>query len=395
MKKQLGIVMALVMITFIGFGIIIPVLPEVVDSHFHLNMMLVVYSGVAFLMSPLWGKWSDRFGRKPIIMIGTLGFSLSFLLLAVSNTHVVTQLASHFFAHPQLGVIYASRVFGGAFSGAVAAVAVAYIADITTDETRTKGMGLIGMSIGLGFIIGPGVGALLSQSNLYLPFYASAVMALIAFVVVALRLPESLSAEERMARVEGGSRWQAFEGKLKYLYVLGFFVSFSLAGLEGTLQFYNKAKFGATPADVGIMFLISGIVGAMIQGGVVRRYIKKGDESKFMVIGLLLSALGFLLLIFTTSFWTGALYLTVFSAGNSLIRPCVTSLITQRTTVSQGLASGLSSSMDNLGRIGGPLLGAFLYGIAKELPYAIGVVLSIAAVGLLARFVALDRKPTA
>lgn len=381
MKKQLGIVMALVMITFIGFGIIIPVLPEVVDSHFHLNMMLVVYSGVAFLMSPLWGKWSDRFGRKPIIMVGTLGFSLSFLLLAVSDAH--------------LTVMYASRVLGGAFSGAVAAVAVAYIADITTDETRTKGMGLIGMSIGLGFIIGPGVGALLSHVDLYFPFYASAVMALLAFVIVALKLPESLSAEERLARVEGGSRWKAFQGKLKYLYVLGFFVSFSLAGLEGTLQFYNKDKFGATPADVGIMFLISGIVGALIQGGVVRRYIKKGDEPKFMVIGLLLSALGFLLLIFTQDFWTGALYLTVFSAGNSLIRPCVTSLITQRTTVSQGLASGLSSSMDSLGRIGGPLLGAFLYGFAKELPYAVGVVLSIAAVGLLARFVTLDRKPAA
>jgi MFS family permease len=111
-----------------------------------------------------------------------------------------------------------------------------------------------------------------------------------------------------------------------------------------------------------------------------------------MVYGLVLSAIGFGLLIFTTNFWTGAIYLTIFSAGNSLIRPTVTSLISQKTTVAQGLASGLGSSMDNLGRIGGPLFGAFLYGLSKELPYAIGVVLSLAAVALLARFVQLDRK---
>jgi MFS family permease len=379
MKKQFGMIMALMVITFTGFGIIIPVLPEVVNSHFHLNMMLVVYSLVAFLMSPVWGKMSDRYGRKPIIVIGTLGFSLSFLMLALSGA--------------DLFVMYASRVLGGAFSGAVAAVAVAYIADITTDETRTRGMGLIGMSIGLGFIIGPGVGAGLSVISLYTPFFVSAVLALLTGILVALRLPESMSAEERASRQKvEGSRWQAFEGKLKYLYVLGFFVSFSLAGLEGTLQFYNKYKFNATPTDVGLMFLISGIVGAMIQGGVVRRYIKKGDETRFMAAGLVLSAVGFLLLIFTTNFWTGAIYLTVFSAGNSLIRPCVTSLITQRTTVAQGLASGLSSSMDNLGRIGGPLLGAFLYGLHVQLPYIVGVVLSLAAIALLSRFASLDRR---
>jgi MFS family permease len=381
MKKQFAMIMALVIITFIGFGIIIPVLPEVVDSHFHLNMMLVVYSLVAFIMSPIWGKLSDRYGRKPIILIGTIGFGLSFLLLAISNADLV--------------VMYASRVLGGLFSGAVAAVAVAYIADITTEDTRTKGMGLIGMSIGLGFIIGPGVGALLSIGSLYTPFYVSALLAFITCGIMAWQLPESLTAEQRLAQPKlTGSRWQAFEGKLKYLYVLSFFVSFSLAGLEGTLQYYNKYKFDATPTDVGLMFLISGIVGALIQGGVVRRYIKKGDEPRFMAYGLVLSAVGFGLLIFTTNFWTGAIYLTIFSAGNSLIRPCVTSLISQKTTVAQGLASGLGSSMDNLGRIGGPLFGAFLYGLSKELPYAIGVVLSLAAVALLARFVLLDRKTT-
>src|SRR5690606_38225574 len=147
----------------------------------------------------------------------------------------------------------------------------------------------------------------------------------------------------------------AFSGVMKNLYVLGYLVSFTLAILEGSLQYYNMDRFGATPQDLGYMFLISGIVGAIIQGGVVRRYIHEGDESKFIQLGLILSALGFFMLLFTSNFITGAIYLSIFAAGNAFIRPCVTSLITQKTTVGQGVATGLSSSMDSLGRVTGPL----------------------------------------
>ena len=146
--------------------------------------------------------------------------------------------------------------------------------------------------------------------------------------------------------------------------------------------------------DIGFMFLISGIVGALIQGGVVRRYIKKGDEQKFILLGLLLSALGFFLLLFSSSFWTAALYLSVFSAGNSLVRPCVTSLITQKTTVGQGVASGLSSSMDSLGRITGPLLGTAVYHVHISLPLIVGGIFCLASIWLLRRFEVLDLRLT-
>ncbi|MNI29843.1 Tetracycline resistance protein, class B [compost metagenome] len=292
--------------------------------------------------------------------------------------------------------MYTSRILGGLFSGAATACAVAYVADITTAEDRTKGMAMVGMSIGFGFMIGPGLGGVLSKGGMELPFFVAAGLSLATFILAYFVLKESLPADKRNQKTteRKPSRWIAFAGSLKYLYVLSFFVTFTLAGLEATLQFYQMEKIGATPFDIGMMFLASGVVGALIQGGVVRRLVKHGAEQKVIAIGLILSAAGFFLLLFSSSVLTAAIYLSVFGAGNALIRPCVTSLITQRTKVGQGVATGLSSSMDSLGRIAGPLLGGAVFVLDKSLPFIIGGVLCIATLMLLARFVSLDRDTT-
>lgn len=382
MKKQMGVIMLLLMTIFVGFGIIIPVLPEVVrgaGSEYHNALLLSVYSAASFLMSPIWGALSDRIGRRPIILIGLLGFSLSFLIFGFADGH--------------LWIMYVSRILGGLFSGAATACAVAYVADITTAENRTKGMGMVGMSIGLGFIFGPAIGGILSRWGTYLPFFVASVLAFASFLFAFSILKESLTPDKRTAvKEKAPSRWTAFSGASKYLYILSFFVSFTLAGLEATLQYYQMDKIGATPFDIGMMFLASGIVGALIQGGVVRRLVKQGAEQRVIGIGLLLSAAGFFLLLYSSSVVTAAIYLSVFGAGNALIRPCVTSLITQRTKVGQGVATGLSSSMDSLGRIAGPLLGGAVFAIAHSLPFIIGGVLCLAAILLLQRFVLVDRQ---
>lgn len=385
MNKQIGIIMLLLMTIFVGFGIIIPVLPEVVKgagAEYHNALLLSVYSAASFLMSPIWGGLSDRIGRRPIILIGLLGFSVSFLIFG--------------FADGNLWIMYVSRILGGLFSGAATACAVAYVADITTAENRTKGMGMVGMSIGLGFIFGPAIGGILSRWGTYLPFFVASGLALASFLFAFAILKESLSVDKRTSvKEKAPSRWTAFDGASKYLYVLSFFVSFTLAGLEATLQYYQMDKIGATPFDIGMMFLASGIVGALIQGGVVRRLVKQGAEQRVIGIGLLLSAAGFFLLLYSSSVVTAAIYLSVFGAGNALIRPCVTSLITQRTKVGQGVATGLSSSMDSLGRIAGPLLGGAVFAIAHSLPFIIGGVLCLAAILLLQRFVLVDRQTRA
>jgi DHA1 family multidrug resistance protein-like MFS transporter len=386
MNKQLAIIMVLLMTIFIGFGIIIPVLPDAIAgsgaSSFHLGMLLSIYSLASFLMSPFWGSLSDRIGRRPLIILGTLGFSVSFFIFGIAGDHLI--------------LMYASRILGGLFSGAATACAVAYVADITTEENRTKGMGLVGMSIGLGFIFGPAVGGILSQWGYQIPFYTASGLAFVTFLFALVMLPESLSKEKRRnPQGEKPSRWTAFIGSVKYLYVLSFFVSFTLAGLEAILLLFEKVQIGATPLQLGIMFAVSGVVGALIQGGVVRRFIKRGDEARVIGLGLILSAIGFVLILFSSSLLTASIYLSVFAAGNALIRPCVTSLITQKTKAGQGVASGLSSSMDSLGRIVGPLLGAGIYQYSHQLPFYLGALLSLGALYLLYRFMALDRSSTA
>ncbi|REE70672.1 putative MFS family arabinose efflux permease [Paenibacillus taihuensis] len=381
--KRLGVVMMMLITTFIGFGIIIPVLPELIKKaspgavEFHTGLMLSIYSAVAFLLSPIWGGLSDRIGRRPVILIGVLGFAASFLLFGIADG--------------SLPIMYASRILGGLFSGAVTSVIVAYVADITPPDQRTRGMGLVGMSIGLGFTIGPGFGGLLSLVSQNTPFFAAAALALITFLIAVTKMPESLTPEMRAAAGEKKpSRWKAFTGSLKYLYVLALIVSVSLAGLEATLQLFGMKRFDVTPLQVGIMFLVCGLVGALIQGGVVRRRIRKGQEPMYIAAGLVISAIGFLLLVTAHSLTTATIYLAIFGIGNALIRPCVTSLITQKTTVGQGVASGLSSSMDSLGRIIGPLVGAALFSAEITLPYVAGGLLSLAGIVLLLRFRALD-----
>lgn len=389
MKKKMGIIMIILMTTFTGFGMIIPVMPAMISqtvgdpstsssAPFHLGMLLALYSAVSFFLSPLWGKMSDRYGRRPIILIGITGFGVSFFLFGLSSGN--------------LFLMYLARILGGFFSGASTASAVAYVADITTDEERTKYMGLVGMSIGLGFILGPAIGGITGHSNAAIPFFIASGLSFLTLLFSLPNLTESLTEERRHTlRREKTSRWAAFTGPSKYLYILSFFVTFTLAGLESTLQYFEAIKIHAGVFDIGLMFMINGIVGAFIQGGLVRR-IRKGSEPGFIFLGLILSALGFALINFSMEFWTATLFVAIFGAGNALLRPNVTSLITQKTTVGQGVASGLNSSMDSLGRIVGPLLGSGLFSLNIYLPYISGAVLSILAIGLLYGFLASDRR---
>lgn len=392
MDKRMGVILGMLVTIFLGFGIIIPVLPEMIvgsgQERFHLYVMLAVYSAASFILSPLWGALSDRIGRRPVLMIGVLGFSVSFLIFGLSGGN--------------LTLMYASRVLGGVFSGATTACAVAYVADITPQERRTRSMGLVGMSIGLGFIFGPGIGGLLSHFGNETPFFAAAGLALLNFFFALALLKESLPPKDRNAAgaaaadsVPRASRWSAFRGPIAYLFILMFVLTFALAGLESTLQYFQIERFEATPQDIGMMFLISGIVGALVQGGFVRKYAKPGTEPGLIRAGLVIQAAGFLLLLFSRDVWTASLFMSVFAVGNSLLRPCVTSLITQTTRAGQGVTNGLSSSMDSLGRIAGPLLAGGLFELQTTLPFFVGAGLSLAALLLVGRFVAVRRRPAA
>lgn len=365
-KKALPVLFLVMFLVMVGFGIIIPVMPfyaeEMGATPTQLGLLMAVYSLMQLLFAPMWGRVSDRIGRKPVIMIGILGLALSFFLMALST---------------ELWMLFAARIIGGLLSSANMPTVMAYVADITSEEDRGKGMGIIGASVGLGFIFGPAIGGVLSQSNLNTPFYLAGATSLLTFLLVTFVLKESLSVEQRSGQAkEKKSLLKAFNGPVSVLFILQLFVSLSLSGLEATFAYFAAEKAGLGAVQLGYIFMIMGFAGAIVQGGLVGRLTKKLGEGVVIQMGIVISAIGFGLILLINDFGTAALFLSIFGIGNGLIRPSVSSLLTKKSTAGHGSTTGLLSSFDSLGRIIGPPLGGWLFSIAIGMPYISGILLS-------------------
>lgn len=233
-RKALMILFLVMFIVMVGFGIIIPVLPfyaeELGANSKELGYLMAVYSLMQFLFSPMWGKISDRIGRKPVIMIGISGLAVSFFLMANAN---------------QLWMLFAARILGGFLSSANMPTTMAYVADITTPENRSKGMGMIGAAVGLGFVFGPAIGGIFSKYSLSLPFYIAGILSIFTFLLVLFLLTESLpNANRNHDATKGSSRWDAFSRENGVLFFLQFFISLSLAGLEATFAYFTAERAG-------------------------------------------------------------------------------------------------------------------------------------------------------
>lgn len=373
MKKTILILMSIQFLVYLGFGIIIPILPEVIleqnYNEIHVGGLLTVYSLASFFTAPFWGMLSDRTGRKTLILVGLVGFSLSFWLFSL------------FF--DSLFMLYLSRVVGGLFSGALYTAVTGFAADLSNEENRNKYMGLLGMSIGLGFIFGPAIGGVLGHVSLSLPFTVSAILLLVIFVyaLIILKEPERAGEANKRALLPKGAA-SLWSYRIKYLFLFSFMVTFLLAGLEATFQLFQIEKVAITPLQIGYLFMFSGFVDAAIQGGVVRR-IKNGTETKWLLYAQIITAIGLSMTVFTSSiFWVG-FSLCVFTAGNALARTTIVSLTTKESGGSYGTAAGMTYSMDNLGRIFGPLLFAWLFTIQPNNIYMFSGVLAVLSIGLI------------
>jgi len=383
-KKALPILFAVMFLVMVGFGIIIPVLPfyaeNVGASPTQLGLLMAVYSLMQLIFAPMWGRISDRIGRKPVIMIGIFGLSVSFFLMGFSS---------------QLWMLFAARIIGGFLSSANMPTVMAYVADITSPEDRGKGMGMIGAAVGLGFVFGPAIGGIFSKFSLSTPFYIAGASSFITFFLVWFLLQESLTKENRsLANTEKASLWNSFNGSLSILYILQLFISLSLSGLEATFAYYAAKKAGLGTVTLGYLFMIMGFAGAIVQGGLVGIMTKKYGEGLVIQIGIIISAVGFGLILLVDSFTTAAIFLTIFGIGNGVIRPSVSALLTKRSTSGHGSATGLLSSFDSFGRIVGPPLGGWLFSITIGLPYISGIILSIIAL-ILYQIYTLRSKKTA
>jgi MFS transporter, DHA1 family, multidrug resistance protein len=379
-KKALPILFAVMFLVMVGFGIIIPVMPFYAEqlgaTPMQLGLLMAVYSLMQLLFSPFWGRVSDRIGRKPVIMIGISGLALSFFLLALSS---------------QLWMLFAARIIGGVLSAANMPTVMAYVADITSDEDRGKGMGIIGAAVGLGFIFGPAIGGIFSQGSLAIPFYLAGFLSLITLLFVLFVLKESTSPEQRSSQAK--KRGMLPRGPISILYFLSFFVTFSLAGLEATFAYFAAETAGLGTVQLGYIFMIMGLAGAIVQGGLVGKMTRKFGEGFVIQLGVIVSAIGFGLILLIDSFVTAAVFLTIFGVGNGLIRPSVSALLTKTSTSGHGSTTGLLSSFDSLGRILGPPLGGLLFSVAIGLPYISGILISVIAFVLYRIYAARAKAP--
>jgi len=356
-------------LTMLGFGIIIPILSLFADelgaSSLEIGVLFASYNVMQLLFSPLWGSLSDRFGRKPLISFGLLGFSITFILFGLANSYAEM-------------LVY--RILGGIASAAALPTVYAMTADLFAPQEQAKGMGFVGAGIGLSFVFGPVIGGMLSEYGFAVPFFASGGMAFLTFLVVLFVLPESLPREKRSAQANR-KRTNPFSflfGPLSLLYTILFVVSLAFSGLEATFALYIHDLYGFTSKDLGYMFLVMGIISAMVQGGMIGKMVKRLGEPAVLSLGIALYAIGFFAIPLSGGFWLLTFILCLFGAGQGMIRATATAMITQRTAVGLGVTTGAISSMDSLGRIAGPLLGGAVYAFAYSGPFLLGGILMLA-----------------
>jgi MFS transporter, DHA1 family, tetracycline resistance protein len=389
-KKSVAIIFLTVLIDLVGFGLILPLIPIYSKSFgaggLIIGLIMTSYSLMQFIFAPIWGRISDRIGRRPVLLTSTACACLSYVIFAIGSG-----LANHALA---LTVILASRLFAG-ICGANITVAQAYIADITPPEERSGKMGLIGMAFGLGFILGPVLGGLSAKYiSLTAPGWTAAALCAINFAWASLLLAESWQpnahAETQRPHLE---QWlhTLTAPRLNLLIGIFFLATFCFTCFESTIGLLVLKNFKIKIAQdldsvlgtVSWLIAYCGVVGALVQGG-VRRLVKKMGEPKLIALSLFLAAVGIGILPYLTTWGSLLLGLATFSIGSSLTRPPVFGMISMLAPAhEQGSTLGVAQGMSSLARIIGPLFALVLFEKSPAIPY-----LSCAVLCFLTAFVA-------
>jgi multidrug resistance protein len=368
--RALGILFSTLFLLMLGVGIIIPNLAYHAQEHragaFQITQLFTLYSLMQFLFAPLWGHLSDRVGRKPVLVAGLIGNAAGLLLFGIGGS---------------LPMLFLARGLSGLMSSAALPTAMAYVADVTDEKSRGRGMGLLGAAMGLGFIFGPALGGVLSLYGHGVPFHVAGVLNLVTAGLAAALLRESLPAPGGGRHAPRPRLSDAFSGPLLPFFSVAFFVTFAMASLESIFPLFIQDRFGYGARDMGIMFLFMGAAVVVMQGFVLGRVIHHFGEENVLTTGLLINALGFALVIAATGRASLTAALVVGGVGNQIMRPTNASLITKRTRHGQGASIGLMDAFDSAGRILGPIAAGLLYGPDPNYPYmaSAGILAVVAA----------------
>ena len=366
------ILFLIVFVDLVGFGLIIPLLPFYAErfaaSPLQMTMLFATFSLMSMVTAPLWGRLSDRVGRRPVLMASMAAAALAYLWLAFAD---------------RLWMLFAARAFAGACAGNIAA-AQAYIADVTSPEKRAKGMGMIGAAFGLGFIIGPVLGGViagndLATADLATPGLIAAGLSFAACLGVILMLPESLSpGHARSTRSRMVTARDALTRPvLARLMAVFFLVILAFSGMETTFAWWAIAQFGWGPRSIGFVFFYVGVLSALMQGVLIGPLTRRFGEERLMLGGLVLIALGLLVLPFARDLPPLVVALSGLAIGMGALQPSINSLISRRAGADeQGEIMGVAQSVGSLSRVLGPLIAGSLFAeFGRGSPYLWGAVL--------------------
>jgi multidrug resistance protein len=367
------IVFLTVFIDLVGFGIVIPLLPLYAEryhpSPLLFGLLMSSYSAMQFLFAPILGRLSDRYGRRPVMLISLFGTVVGYLVFAFARS---------------LGALFVARLLDGATGGNIA-TAQAVIADTTTREERARGMGMVGMAFGFGFILGPAIGGFTVKLGESAPGLAAATMSLVALVWTAFRLPETRppNAPERPLRIfpVRSIALALTRPVAGLILVLALVCTTAFSSFESTFAQFLHARLGSGPSTVAWIFVLIGVVSATVQGGLMRRLVPRFGEARLISAGAFGIAAGFATLVFVKGIGTVVLAVVLISIGAGLLNPSLSALVSKATSAhEQGEVLGAFQAMASMGRIVGPIWGENAYlRWGSRAPHTTGALLELGA----------------
>ncbi|MDO7906607.1 MFS transporter [Paenibacillus sp. JX-17] len=374
-RGALPLLMFNIFLIFTGIGLVVPIMPAYMDL-LHINgttigLLVAAFSFAQFLFSPVAGRWSDSIGRKKIIIAGMLLFAVSEFMFGAVNSAVW---------------LFVSRMLGGIGAAMIFPSVMAYTADITSDEERARGMGLITAAITTGFIIGPGIGGYIAELGIRIPFYCAGAAGLIAAIVTLIVLPESAragaaaSSERAPAPKEGVVRQMLLSYRQPYFFslIIVLIMAFGLANFETVFSLFVDHKFGFTTKDIAFIITFGSIAGAVVQLLLMGWLLNTFGEKRVIAVCLFFVALFIPLTLFVSAYWMIFAVTFIVFLAMDILRPAVSTQMSKMAEEQQGFIAGLNSAFTSLGNIIGPIVAGALFDININYPYlSAGLVLAV------------------
>jgi DHA1 family tetracycline resistance protein-like MFS transporter len=374
-KSPLLPIFLIVFIDLLGFGLILPLLPFYAKSfgasELTIGLLLASYSLMQFIGAPVLGRLSDRYGRRPILLISQLGTFVGFIMLGFANG---------------LGMLFASRIVDGVSGGNIS-TAQAYIADISDEKNRAKNFGLIGAAFGLGFIMGPAIGGFLSQFGYQVPAFAAAGLSFLSMALTFFLLhePERKATASREFSVKALKRAFAHP-TIGILLTMVFTFGLAFAMFQTSFALFASARFGFDVQQTALVLTYVGVLSVIMQLLVVKRVVKRLGENRSIMVTMASLALGLVLMAAVQNPWMLIVVMPILSFGGGVTSPVLTSLISKSVDRAEvGGMLGISTSVDSLSRVAAPILGNALLAFGSGLPSLVGAAILVIPIALAVR----------